>query len=137
MEEPDGGQSFFLSAAEVIALHAHIFGISDEQAADRLRSYSVLAGAVGRPRQHAHYGGADLALQAAVLAHGIAEGQPFFDGNKRTALVALLTFLAINGTTTLASDGELAFQIYNLAHGTTAAPLADWLRPTLAARSPD
>jgi prophage maintenance system killer protein len=29
-----------------------------------------------------------------VLAHGIAETQPFVDGNKRTALVAMLTFLS-------------------------------------------
>jgi len=32
-----------------------------------------------------------------VLAHGIAESQPFLDGNKRLALVAMLTFLKANG----------------------------------------
>jgi hypothetical protein len=32
-----------------------------------------------------------LALQAAVLAHGIAESQAFIDANKRLALVAMLT----------------------------------------------
>ncbi len=42
-----------------------------------------------------HYEHADLALQAAVLAHGIAEAQPFLDGNKRRALVALVTCLEI------------------------------------------
>lgn len=36
-------------------------------------------------------------MQAAVLAHGIAEGQSFLDGNKRLALVAMLTFLEVNG----------------------------------------
>ncbi len=35
--------------------------------------------------------------KAAVLAHGIAERQVFFDGNKRTAWVALRTFLLLNG----------------------------------------
>ena len=35
----------------------------------------------------------DLARQAAVLARGIAETQPFIDGNQRTGLVAMLTFL--------------------------------------------
>jgi prophage maintenance system killer protein len=47
-------------------------------------------------------------LQAAVLAYGIAEGQQFIDGNKRTALVAMLTFLEINGMEVDASDPELA-----------------------------
>jgi death-on-curing protein len=43
-----------------------------------------------------------------LLAHGIAEGQHFLDGNKRTALVAMLTFLEINGFRLKASDRELA-----------------------------
>jgi prophage maintenance system killer protein len=37
-------------------------------------------------------------MQAAVLAHGIAEGQPFIDANKGTALAALRTFLRLNGS---------------------------------------
>lgn len=36
-------------------------------------------------------------VQAAVLAHGIAEPQSFVDGNKREALIALVTFLELNG----------------------------------------
>jgi death-on-curing protein len=35
--------------------------------------------------------------QAAVLAVGVAEAQAFGDGNKRTGLVAALTFLGLNG----------------------------------------
>lgn len=60
------------------------------------------------PGTYAHHEKADLALQAAVLAHGIAEGQHFLDGNKRMALVAMLTFLEINGFRLKASDRELA-----------------------------
>jgi prophage maintenance system killer protein len=44
-----------------------------------------------RPSSYAFYQSGDLALQASVLAHGIAEGQYFVDGNKRTALAALHT----------------------------------------------
>ena len=36
-------------------------------------------------------------MQAAVLAHGIPEGQFFIDGNKRLALVAMLTLLEVRG----------------------------------------
>jgi prophage maintenance system killer protein len=49
-----------------------------------------------------------MALQATVLARGIAEGQQFTDGNKRTALIAMLVFLEANGWRVEASDSELA-----------------------------
>ena len=39
---------------------------------------------MARPATYAHYEKADLALQAAVLAHGLAEGQLFIEGNKRS-----------------------------------------------------
>lgn len=56
-------------------------------------------------RNYAHYESAD---QAVALAHGIAEGQQFIDGNKRTALVAMLTFLEVNGIGIEASERQLA-----------------------------
>jgi death-on-curing protein len=40
---------------------------------------------------------ADLFEMAAAYAFYIAEGQPFVDGNKRTALNAALVFLDLNG----------------------------------------
>lgn len=75
---------------------------------------------------HAHYQGADLALQAAVLAHGIAEGQLFIDGNKRTAPIAMLTFLEINEVQVVATDPELADWILSL--GATPQQLAQRIR---------
>jgi death-on-curing protein len=70
-------------------------------------------------------------LQAAVLAHGIAEGQLYIDGNKRLALVAMLTFLVVNGYRVDASDPTLVEWILNLAAGTTPEELAERLRATL------
>ena len=49
---------------------------------------------------------AELSLQAAALAHSIAEGQYFIDGNKRTALEALRVFLLANGYTLTATQVE-------------------------------
>lgn len=46
---------------------------------------------------------------------GIAEGQPFRDGNKRSALVCLLTFLAANGYGLGGSQQERAQWILDLA----------------------
>jgi death on curing protein len=61
---------------------------------------------------------------SAVLAHGIAEAQAFVDGNKRLALIAMRTFLEINGYELPVSDPELAAWISGLASGTTSSELA-------------
>ena len=84
---------FYLSLEDALEIYAAIIDANADQAADHLRSRDALEGALRRPASHAHYEQADLALQATVLAHGIAETQPFANGNKRTALVAMLTFL--------------------------------------------
>ena len=71
------------------------------------------------PGSYAHYEDADIALQAAVLAHGIAESQAFIDANKRLALVAMLTFLEINGHSIESSDPDLADWLLSFSAGTT------------------
>ena len=68
-----------------------------------------------RPSSYAFYQSGDLALQAAVLAHGIAEGQYFVDGNKRTALAAMHTFLVTNGFEIQASQQQRAQWMLDLA----------------------
>lgn len=102
-------------------------------AADQLRNRDGLESALARPETYAHYEDADLALQAAVLAQGIAEGQPFIDGNKRTALVAMLTFLEINGWGVEASDPELADWILSFSASAAPEAVATLLRPALRA----
>ena len=67
-----------------------------------------------------------------MLAHGIAEAQPFVGGNKRTALVAMLTFLEINGYRVEATDRELADWIIGFSRGTTPEQTAVLIRPRLA-----
>lgn len=121
----------YLDADDVVGLYADIFNCTVDEAGDQLRSRSGLEGAVARPRTHATYGGADIALQAAVLAHGIAESQVFVDGNKRTALIALLTFLDINGWMVVADDVALASWMLDLSQGLSAEDLAQRLRDVL------
>lgn len=122
----------YLDADDVVALYADIFNCTVEEAGDQLRSRSGLEGAVARSRAHATYGGGDVALQAAVLAQGIAESQAFVDGNKRTALISLLTFLDINGWMLDADDVALASWILDLSQGLSAEELAQRLRGVLA-----
>ncbi len=82
---------------------------------------------------YAQYADADLALQAAVLAHALAEGQVFVDGNKRTALIAMDAFLEANGYALDVSQETLAAWMVDLSTGLGAEELADRLRGSLAA----
>lgn len=118
----------YLELDDVLELYAAIVGGTADQAEDHLRNRSGLESALARPETYAHYEDADLTLQAAVLAHGIAESQSFIDGNKRLTLVAMLTFLEVNGYTVEATDPKLADWIIGLSAGTTPEELADVLR---------
>ena len=121
MEE---NEPVYIELADALELYAAIIGGAIGQAADQLRDQAGLESALGRPRNYAHYQEADLALQAAALAHGIAESQAFIDGNKRLALVSMLTFLEVNGYEVKAADPELADWIIGLSAGTTPEELA-------------
>ena len=63
-----------------------------------------------------------------MLAHGIAETQPFIDGNKRVALIAMLTFLEINGRRLVAADRELADWIIDFSRGASPQQIAERIR---------
>src|SRR6266545_1116101 len=111
---------------------AEIFSCSEQQARHQLRDRGGLESALARPSMYAHYQGADLAMQAAVLAHGIAEGQFFVEGNKRTALAACLTFLRVNGHDIIAPQATRATWIIELSRGRAVeARLAKQLRSAL------
>jgi death-on-curing protein len=124
----------YLTLGDVLAFHADIFDYSDAEAQLRLRAPEILKSALARPEQYAYYQEADLALQAAILAHGIAEGQPFINGNKRTAAIALVVFLDINGIELTVADEDLAAYIWWLSEDLPPEELADLLRPHLKPR---
>jgi len=120
-----------VSTWEIVALHAAVFRISHAQATDRIHDREGLEAAVVRPANYRYYRGGDLALQAAALAHGIAERQVFIDGNKRTAVLALRYFLEENGFVLSASEDQLFDWMVSLAHGWAADDLGDAVRGTL------
>ena len=72
-------------------------------------------------------------MQAAVLASGIAETQPFIEGNKRAALAAMLTFIAINGFELNATQAQLADWIIRLSANLDDDGLASLIRGSLVA----
>lgn len=87
MTEP-GPDLIWLSTSLVLDLYAIAMGIEPEHAPRYMRDPGALDGAVNRPLSYIANADADVALLAALLAHGIAESQPFIDGNKRAALIA-------------------------------------------------
>lgn len=94
-----------------------------------LRDAHALEAALARPRQrHAYDPSATLPHLAAALCIGLARGHPFVDGNKRVALLATYTFLALNGRMLEADEMELAGVIEAVAAGEmTETRLTRWL----------
>jgi len=102
-----------LTAADVQAIHAALvenFAASpDPIDPPGVKSESLLESAVGR--QFTSLGGEPkyktLAHMAASLFYGIALNHPFHNGNKRTALVALICLADLNDLAVTASEKEL------------------------------
>jgi death-on-curing protein len=128
------GDLLYLGIDDVLRLHARVFAIEPATARGRLRDVRALESALARPLNHATYEGADIAMQAAILAQGIAQSQSFVDGNKRTALLAMTTFLALNGWNVNVPDPRLAQRILDFATGASPDALADELRRGLSPR---
>ena len=93
----------YLSVADILALHEFIMSKTGYLPAP-LRDEEGLESAAMRAQTRAYYEGADLIQQAAVLAVGISQAQAFVDGNKRTTLIAMDTFLGENGCTFVGDD---------------------------------
>ena len=115
-----------------------ILAIHDAQLAEHggstgLRDRGGLESALARPQNLAAYGAPDLAALAAAYAFGIVRNHPFVDGNKRTGLVALETFLDLNGAVLMADDAACVATFLSLAAGTLSEEaLAAWVRTNLA-----
>ena len=128
----ESAQVRHLSLADVMALHNEMMeGLGQHPAP--LRDPGALEAAVMRPQMAAHYEGADVIRQAALLAVGISQAQAYLDGNKRTAYIAARVFLRVNGHP-FAGDGlELARQLEAVAERSDSLDAAtrrleEWLR---------
>jgi death on curing protein len=117
----------WLSSVMVIAIH-------DEQLAVHggppgVRDRGALESALDRPRNKWAYEQAELPELAAAYAYGIAKNHPFVDGNKRASLLALYTFLGINGVDFVVPEADAATIILALAAGEVSEEsLTRWIR---------
>jgi death on curing protein len=104
----------YLSVADVLALHAAMMEGMGERPSP-VRDEGLLESAALKPQMAAHYEEADLVRQAALLAVGISQNQPFIDGNKRTGYIAAVTFLRVNGRPFTGEPLDLARELEAVA----------------------
>jgi death on curing protein len=126
-------QPIWIERSVTLAIH-------DEQLGEHggpigIRDDNMLESAMARAKNLTAYGKPDLAQLAAAYGFGIARNHPFADGNKRTAFVAIILFLAINGQLLNAAHTDCVLTMLRLAVGELSeADLADWIRQHLAPR---
>lgn len=100
-----------------------------------LKSIELLESAVSAPLNLRYYGDENSVIRlGAHLAHAIVKNHAFVDGNKRTAMIAFLEFLYVNGLAITIEDSaehqplaELMEQM--AASKITSQQFAETLRP--------
>ncbi len=105
----------YLTIHHVLDIHA--YQIRRFGGTPGVKSPGLLDSAVAQP--FASFGGEDLyptlAEKAAALGFSLVQNHPFHDGNKRTALAAMVMFLGRNGQRMIAKPEEQAEVIEHVA----------------------
>lgn len=124
----------WLTFPQVLVLHAEslrLFG-----GAPGLRDQGLLEGALARPQTRLGYiPDASVFELAASLGHGVAKAHAFVDGNKRTALLAMQTFLFLNGYRLHPNPVDVVTTVEGVAAGRVSeTELARWLEASASPR---
>jgi death on curing protein len=113
----------------------HDQSLSEHGGASGPRDEGLLESALARPLNLAAYGSPDIADLAAAYGVGLAKNDPFADGNKRAAFLAVGLILALNGRRLVASQVEATLTMLAVAAGQMdEATFARWLRDHNALR---
>ena len=108
MSEP-----IFLTIDEILRLHAR--SLAEHGGSEGVRDRGLVESALGSAKNTFYYGQGDVFDVAASYAFHLAEAQAFLDGNKRTAVVSALVFLARNGVYVQPAQVELYFAMIQIA----------------------
>ena len=125
----------FLSVDDVLAIQENT--IAHEGGLAGVRDPGLLESAVLMPQQQ--FGGQYLheglaAMAAAYLFH-IAQNHAFHDGNKRTAALAALVFLDVNGVESLPEPDPLEDMTMRVAASLSGKDeLTEWMRRQVGER---
>ena len=104
----------WLNIHDVCAIHGEILATSGGESG--ILNQGSLESTLNKPKNLYHYGN-DVTLYelAASYGYGLVTNHCFVDGNKRVALIAVYTFLSINGIELTASEVDAASFFLELA----------------------
>ncbi len=124
--------TIYLSLLEVLFIHQR--SVDSYGGANGLRDAGQLEAALFRP-QTGYY--KDIIEQAAALWESLSQNHPFVDGNKRTAFLAMLIFLKINGYGLNITDQQAQTFILGLydTGQFSFANIEPWLRQNCSSKS--
>ncbi len=103
----------YLTVGEVAAINGAEIG------PDLLADFGLLESAVLRPQQTVFGQDAypDIDSKAAALMHSLVRNHPFIDGNKRTAVIAVVVFYGLNNLWLDAAQDEIVALAVDVAEG--------------------
>lgn len=115
----------------------HELSLQDYGGASGIRDMGMLESAISRPFQT--FDGLDLypsvIEKAAALGESLIINHPFVDGNKRTGMLAMLSFLSEHGISVTASKDSLYTFIISISSGETGfEEIVAWLKQNSARR---
>jgi len=118
----------WLTLDTVLRLHDEVLSVSGGSSG--LLSHPLLDSALSRPQQRAAYtSDFDVFDLAAAYSAGIIRNHPFVDANKRTALLVIDPFLAMNGVRFLPEEDEAVDMMVRVARSEVdETALAAWIR---------
>ncbi len=108
----------------------HISQIREHGGQYEIRDTNLLESAIARPMNRwAYEQESDIVILAAAYGYGIAKNHCFIDGNKRTAFMAMYTFLGLNGYEIDATEPEVVDLMLDVADSSISEEqLITWLR---------
>ena len=117
-----------LTQEKVVALHSEL--IAQSGGSDGIRDAHLLDQSVNSPFHT--FGGQylypTLEAMAAHLAFSLINNHPFLDGNKRIGIMAMMTFMKINGHPITCNNDDLIRLGWGLADGSiTEQELLEWI----------
>lgn len=117
-----------LTKEQIISMHELL--IERTGGLNGVKDYGLLESAINNPFQT--FMGKELyptiQRKAANLCYSLINNHAFNDGNKRIGILAMLTFLELNGIVIACSDDELASLGLNIASGKfTQKDILNWI----------
>ena len=116
----------WLKLSAVLLMHSR--QVAEHGGSAGVRDQGLLESALARPLNKWSYEQSSIAVLAAAYGYGLIRNHPFIDGNKRIGLVAIDTFLMLNGHELTAAATDVYRVSFGVADGTVdEASLADWI----------